>query len=198
MSDFLNRLSSVLKYSDTEYEKRAEILDEKFSSFSDLSKIDIRILSELSTEKDALFLKIISSLASRRIVDKFKMGRVYDEKDLFTFLRGFYYDIVNETVLILTIDSKNRIISADVIGDGTVNFSGILPRKLLEVMQQRSADRAILVHNHPGGKATASETDKETTEVVYRLLKSAKKELVCHYIVAGDDICRIDPIVVNS
>ena len=192
MSDLNLLLSNLFKYNGSDYESYAERLSQVYPSFSSIAQTDYSIISEQCNEKNAVMLRILSALASRRIVDKFKLGVAHTEEELFEFLKGVYFDIVNETVLILPLDSKNRIIAVEYISEGTVNFSGIVPRKILEILLKYKSSSAILVHNHPNGKAVPSIEDVETTKIVAELLRSADKKLVCHYVVAGNDVCKVD------
>ena len=191
MAEFKDALIEVLKYSDLSPEATAEKISDRFPSFSLMSKMGGSVVSESFGDKNAVYFEIIAALKARRTTDKFKPGKVYSEEALCKFLIALYSNIANETVHILTIDAQNRLISIDTVGEGTVNFSAVVPRKILEIMQLRRAKRAILAHNHPLGKADPSQSDIETTRTVRSLLLSVGKELVCHYVVAGDDVVRV-------
>lgn len=192
MADFHSRLFEVLRYCDKGCEESSKRLSERFSDFSLLAKTDASVINSMCGEKCSAMIRLISAIAGRRITEKFKFGRAHTEEELFEFLTGYYFDIVNETVLILPLDKQNRIISAEVIVEGTVNFSGVLTRKLLEIMINCGSKSAILVHNHPGGTAIASAEDIETTRMVAELLRSSDMHLVCHYIVAGNEITKLE------
>ena len=193
MTDFYSRLLGVLSYCDKNCEDKVKLLSETYSDFSSIAKTDASVTDAVCGEKISAMIRVISAIAGRITTDKFKFGRTHTEKELFEFLIGYYFDIVNETVLLLPIDKQNRIISAELIVEGTVNFSGVLTRKLLEIMIRTGAKSAILVHNHPGGNAVASAEDIETTRIVSQLLKASDMNLVCHYIVAGNEITRLNP-----
>ena len=92
----------------------------------------------------------------------------------------------------MLLDDKGRVKSFEFVCEGTVNATSILPRKLLEVMIKRNARDAILAHNHPYGVATPSAEDVDTTVRIASLLKSADRRLIAHYIVAGNECCKID------
>ncbi len=192
MSDFNFRLSEIFKYNEKNYDDSAARLSESYSSFSSIAQTDYSIISELCGEKNAIMLRLLAALTSRRTVDKFKFGVLHTEEEIFEYLKALYFDIVNETVLIMPLDSKKQIKAVEYISEGTVNFSGIVPRKMLEILLKHKSKSAILVHNHPNGKAVPSTEDVETTKIVAELLRSADKELVCHYVVAGDEVCKVD------
>ena len=191
MSDFYSKLAPILKYCNKDCEDVAKRISESYASFSALSKADALVLQQLFGAKYSEMIRLLAAVQSRRVTDRFKFGKAHTEEELFEFLVGYYYDVVNETVLILPLDSQKRILAAEIVVEGTVNFSGIITRKLLEIMQRYKASSAILVHNHPGGKAESSAEDVETTRIVSELFNSANKKLLCHYIVAGEDISKV-------
>lgn len=191
MSDFRYLISEVLSYCGKDSEKASSIILERYSDFSKLAQTDFTVLSEQIGEKYATMIRVVAAIAARRITDNFKFGKAHTEKELLDFLSGYYFDTVNETVIVLPLDSQGRILSAEIVVEGTVNFSGVLPRKLLEIMIKHKSKSAYLAHNHPGGKAVASAEDIETTGIVSELLRSADKELICHYIVANGEITKL-------
>ena len=193
MDNFYSHLSEVLSYCGKDYEDKARKLCESYPDFSLLSQVDGEVISEICGEKYSTMIRILAAIAGRRISDDFKFGRPHTEEEILDFLSGYYFDIVNETVLVLPLDKKGCVLAAEEVVEGTVNFSGVITRKLLEIMIKYKSKSAILVHNHPGGKAKLSAEDIETTRIVSELLRSSDMRLVCHYVVAGKDVARLDP-----
>ena len=185
------RLSDLLGAAFGDGESMARTIAEKFKSFTELCSAPYSDIVELCGERAALLIKLVAAMASRRVTDSFKFGKVQSEEKIIEFLAALYLGIENETVYLLTLDCKDRVISLELVGEGTVNASGILPRKLIEIMVDRKAKKAIIAHNHPGGKAICSKDDLETTKILADLFKSADKELLCHYIVAGGEVSRV-------
>ena len=191
MNDFYSKLSKILSYCGKDSEAVTKLLTEQCADFSSLAVMDSSLISSLSSDKYAAFIKLISSIASRIGTESFKFGREHTEEEIKAFLCAYYLNAANETLLILPIDKSGRVICAEKVVEGTVNFSSVLPRKLLEIMLKHSSDRAIIAHNHPGGKAEPSEEDIETTRVIKELFVSTSRELICHYVVAGADAFKL-------
>lgn len=191
MNDFYSKLSKILSYCGKDSEAVTKLLTEQCADFSSLAVMDSSIISSLSSDKYAAFIKLISSIASRIGTESFKFGREHTEEEIKAFLCAYYLNVANETLLILPIDKSGRVICAEKVVEGTVNFSSVLPRKLLEIMLKHSSDRAIIAHNHPSGKAEPSEEDIETTRVIKELFASTSRELICHYVVAGADAFKL-------
>ncbi len=78
-----------------------------------------------------------------------------------------------EEVRVLFLDSKNRLISDEVVSRGTVSEAPIYPREILKRSLALDASALILAHNHPSGDPSPSEGDIEAT----RRLLTASEEL---------------------
>ena len=192
MADFHSKLLNVLSYCGNDSDEVASLICDRCSDFATLASFDASVISNLSSEKYAVMIKIVSAIASRIGTEKFKFGRNHTEEEIKGFLSAYYLNIANETLLMLPLDSSGRVICAEKIVEGTVNYSSVLPRKLIEVLLKYNSTKAIIAHNHPGGKAQPSAEDIETTRVVSELFSTTGKELVCHYVVAGNDVVKVD------
>lgn len=97
-----------------------------------------------------------------------------------------------EHLRLLHLDHQNRLIADELMAVGTVAHAPVYPREVARSALQRGAARLIMVHNHPSGRAEASEADLEMTSSVRAALETVSVELIDHYIVAGRTIvsCR--------
>ena len=77
-----------------------------------------------------------------------------------------------EEVRVLFLDSKNRLISDEVVSRGTISEAPIYPREILKRSLALDATALILAHNHPSGDPSPSEGDIEATN---KLLKAGRE-----------------------
>lgn len=77
-----------------------------------------------------------------------------------------------EEVRVLFLDSKNRLISDEVVSRGTISEAPIYPREILKRSLALDATALILAHNHPSGDPKPSENDIDAT---LRLVKAGKE-----------------------
>lgn len=138
------------------------------------------------------YIKLIGAVTSRRGTEKFKLGIRHTEREINEYFVNLYRGMSVEAAALMCFDSDGRAIRCDLFGDGTVNASEILPRKLLEVACSVSAASVIIAHNHPRGKAEASAADIETTARLTRVCFNSKIKLLRHIIVAGNNVYSID------
>ena len=167
----------------------SERLTERYTSFNEIAEADTDALAE-ATGGDgsvALYIKLAVALASRRVCDVFKFGKRHTAEEVENYLKHLFFGLPVETVYILSIDKNGKAVACDKVAEGTVNFSNVTPRKLLEVARRRGACEVIIAHNHPGGYAQPSNDDIAATELLRELLSASDIRLVNHYVVAGAD-----------
>ncbi len=127
-----------------------------------------------------LFDKNINGLKTIRTADD-----VYDyTKDMHSLskehLRGLY------------LDTHNKVIHDEVLSIGTINSSIVHPREVFKPAIEYGAAAFILVHNHPSGVSTPSESDKFITKQIVEAGKVLGISLLDHVIVTRDGFTSID------
>ena len=103
------------------------------------------------------------------------------------YLVPFFYQRPNETVFLLCLDAKCKVLACEKVGEGGVNSAGVPIRKIVELALKENATSVILAHNHPSGLAIPSGEDVQTTRRVALALDAVEIGLVDHIIVADND-----------
>ena len=101
-------------------------------------------------------------------------------------------DNAEENVYCIAMDNKNQIISFSQIAKGGTNLCNFDTKTLFKTILLCNANKFILVHNHPSGDCTPSETDYETTERIQDASRLLGLALLDHIVVArnGYASCR--------
>lgn len=172
----------------------AKKLAEKFGTFLEIAEAETHTVSEaiggdLST---SVYIKLAVALSSRRICDSFKLGKKHIENEICDYLKALFFGLSVETVYMLSIDASGKVSACDKAGEGTVNFSNVLPRKIIEIAKRRGAKSVIIAHNHPGGYAHPSEDDLAATKLLTELFIASGIALEASYVVAGAECVKID------
>ena len=136
----------------------------------------------------AACLKAVCELALRigiagELADK---QQVRTPEDVFGLLRKELYAKKREHLYLLSLDSRNALISADLISIGTVNETLVHPREIYRQAILKNAVSVILVHNHPSGEPKPSAEDIVLTERVAKAGKEIGIALLDHVIVCDD------------
>ena len=71
-----------------------------------------------------------------------------------------------EQFRLLFLDRKNVLIADEVQQRGTVDHTPVYPREVIKRALELSASAVILVHNHPSGDPTPSQTDIDMTRQI--------------------------------
>jgi DNA repair protein RadC len=90
---------------------------------------------------------------------------------------------------VLYLDRKNRLISDERLGVGTVDHVPVYPREVVRRALDLNASALILVHNHPSGDPKPSEADIAMTKEVEKACGVLGLTLHDHIIVgAGREV----------
>lgn len=139
-------------------------------------------------ENAAAYLSLLSALTRYYLV-----SRSRDLKILTTveqcgeYLVPRFQGRTNETVMLLCLDAKCKVLCCKEIGEGSVNSAGVPVRRVVETALGANATTVILAHNHPSGMALPSSEDIQTTQRVAAALAAVEIVLADHIIVAEDD-----------
>ena len=103
------------------------------------------------------------------------------------YLAPFFIGCRNETVYLLCLDAKCKVLCCRAISEGSVNAAGISVRKVIEVALASNATTVLLAHNHPSGLALPSAEDVQTTKRISAALRVVDVKLADHLIISDND-----------
>jgi len=143
-------------------------------------------------ETAAALLKMVPPLSRRYLEDKYESGTsVADIETAGEILLKKFIGRINETIILLLMDSKGKLLFSGVVNEGTVNAADVYIRKIVELGVRYNASSAIISHNHPSGIALPSRDDLSTTRSVHDALALVGVKLIDHIIVADNDYVSI-------
>jgi len=67
--------------------------------------------------------------------------------------------LTQEQLRIMCLNTKNEVISDEVIFKGDLNSCVAHPREIFQLAVRFSANKILMVHNHPSGQLTPSKND---------------------------------------
>ena len=115
------------------------------------------------------------------------------------YLAPRFFGRTRETVFLLCLDAKCKVLCCKELGEGTINAASISVRKVVETALSANASTVILAHNHPSGIAVPSGEDIQTTQRIAAALHAVEIHLADHIVVADGDYvsmvqsgCRFD------
>lgn len=93
----------------------------------------------------------------------------------------------NETVYLLCMDAKRKVLCLEKVGEGSVNSANVPIRRIVEIALAANATTVVLGHNHPGGLAFPSPEDINATNYVAKALWAVEIDLADHVIVSDGE-----------
>jgi len=139
-------------------------------------------------EHAATFLRLVTEISRYYLVNRAEQVKVLPTiEDCAKYLVPRFFGRRNETVFLLCLDAKCKMLCCREIGEGSVNSAGISIRKIVETALTVNATSVVLAHNHPSGIAIPSGDDIQTTRRIAAALSAVDVHLADHIVVADDD-----------
>lgn len=136
----------------------------------------------------AAFLHLITQVGRYYLVNRSMQHKILATTEACgQYLVSHFYGRRNETVFLLCLDAKCKLLCCKEIGEGSVNSAGIPVRRIVETALGVNATTVVLAHNHPSGIALPSPDDVQTTYRVAAALETVEITLADHIVVADDD-----------
>ncbi|OGC70017.1 hypothetical protein A2415_01450 [candidate division WWE3 bacterium RIFOXYC1_FULL_39_7] len=107
-------------------------------------------------------------------------------EEIFKLLKTELYGKTKEFLYTVSLNSRNKVISYDLISIGTVNETLFSPREIFKQALVRNAVSIILVHNHPSKDPEPSNDDVESTQKAVRAGAQMGIPILDHVIVCNN------------
>ena len=168
----------------------AHALLDRFGSLSQVLEADVEELKKVPGIKDhaASLLALVIDLCRYYQVNCAQQTEILTTLDACgKYLVPRFFGRTKETVFLLCLDAKCKVLCCKELGEGTVNATSISVRKVVETALNANATTVILAHNHPSGVALPSNEDVVTTRRIAAALQAVEIYLADHIVVADGD-----------
>lgn len=145
----------------------AHLLMAEFGDFNRVVSAPIERLRKVKGVGDAVIieLKVIEAAAQRLARAKILNKKVISSWDaLIDYCHTTMAHRETEQFRVLFLDRKNVLIADEEQGKGTVDHVPVYPREVAKRALELNASALILVHNHPSGDPTPSQSDIDMTD----------------------------------
>lgn len=89
----------------------------------------------------------------------------------------------DEQFRVIYLNTKNMVISDEVLQQGTIDHTAVYPRRVAEQALRRHAKALIFVHNHPSGDPLPSAQDRDLTRTLCKAVEPLAITVHDHIIV---------------
>jgi DNA repair protein RadC len=156
------------------------------SSLEALARAELEELQKIKGvgRDKAIALKAAFTLAQRMAAQMRRESPVLDNPSaIVQLLREENRLKEVETLQVLLLNTRRRLIRVHEISDGTLDTLLVHPREVFKAAIAANAAAVVLVHNHPSGDPTPSEADIKVTRDLIRAGNLLKIDLLDHVII---------------
>lgn len=170
-----------------------DIAHDLIKRFGSLSQVIDAPMKELVKVKrigahSALFLNLLGSFRRHCGIKENEKGQILKTLDQCgKYVVPYFQGKNRETVYLLCLDAKCKVLSCREVEEGNVNTASISIRKIVDMALTENATSVVLAHNHPSGLALPSTEDILTTKKLAHALRLVDVVLIDHVIVADGD-----------
>lgn len=109
--------------------------------------------------------------------------------DIIDFINSIegYDKAINENVIVIMLNTKNKIIAYSEIGMGTSNNCYIDIPSIFKTLFTTNTSKFILAHNHPSGDTTPSKEDIATTKKIKEVSELMGVQFLDHIIIGENE-----------
>ena len=166
-----------------------QLARELLNAFGDFNRVVTAPVDRLRqhtglTKAVALEFKIIEAAAHRLARSKIMHRHVLSSWDaLLDYCHTAMSHGETEQFRVLFLDLKNALIADEEQAKGTVDHVPVYPREVAKRALELNASAIILVHNHPSGDPTPSQSDINMTQQIQRACDALGLTLHDHLII---------------
>ncbi|SLN32949.1 RadC family protein [Roseisalinus antarcticus] len=164
----------------------ARALLDKFGDFNTVLSAPPRQLDEVKGVGEAVIceLKIVEAAAHRLSRARILQRQVISSWDaLLDYCHTVMAHQQTEHFRVLYLDRKNTLIADEEQGRGTVDHVPVYPREVVKRALECNASAMILVHNHPSGDPTPSQSDIDMTAQIAHAAEALGLVLHDHLVI---------------
>ncbi len=143
----------------------------RYPSIRALDEASVRELTRIPGLGEAKAIQLLSALElGKRLMDEPfpSRERLLNPEAVYEHMRLALETKSQETFYALYLDTKGALIEKHKLFIGSLSAALVHPRELFKHAVVLSAASVILVHNHPSGDPTPSESDKRITDTMVK------------------------------
>ena len=117
--------------------------------------------------------------------------KLANSDDVFTvmqdiLIRENFIDREKEYFWIIGLNLRSKILFIELVSLGSVKATTVEPMNVFRVSVLKGAVKVILVHNHPSGELTPSDSDKSLTDRLIQVGKILAIKVIDHLIISTE------------
>jgi DNA repair protein RadC len=183
-------LITILIGSGTKEESALElskrILSSVNNNINQLASLPLEKLMEFKGIGEARAINIITALelGKRRHFTQVKQkSKIKSSKDVFRIIHPIIGELEHEEFWVLFLNNSNKVISKKQLSKGGITATMVDVRLLFKRAVELTSVGVIVCHNHPSGKLSPSNSDKQLTAKIKKAGDTLDIKLLDHLII---------------
>ena len=159
----------------------------RYNSFAELSRCSVQELSKIKGIGQAKALELVAAFnLGKRFAQEPISQQKLDSPELIHKLLGDEMRMLQtESLRVVLLDTRYRLKRVETVSRGSLNESIAHPREIFRPAITYSAYAVIVVHNHPSGDASPSQTDHSLTRRLAEAAELLQIKLLDHIIIGA-------------
>jgi len=165
------------------------ILQHVHHNLNDLAKLTVKDLIKIKGIGEAKAITIIAALElgrRRKEHDPAEKPKIIASVSAYDIIKGDLIDLPHEEFWVLLLNRAHRVIKKKRISEGGVSGTVADPKIIFKLALEELASGVIVVHNHPSGNLSPSQSDIDLTKKLKEAGKVMEIQLLDHLIIAGN------------
>lgn len=134
-------------------------------------------------------LQACMEMGKRYLAEDITHGSIFEHaSQVKSYIKTQLNGYSNEVFSALFLDNQHRLIAFEVLFTGTINYSHVHPRVVIQKAMAFNAAAIIFAHNHPSGASEISQSDIEITRLLKSLLDALDVRILDHFVLAANQI----------
>jgi DNA repair protein RadC len=160
---------------------------EKYKSLTGISRCSVKELRKIPGIGQTKALELVAAFGlGQRLAHETLSKQKLDSPELVSELVGQEMRrLRTESLRVILLDTRYRLLHIEEISVGSLNESIAHPREIFRPAITYSAYAVIVVHNHPSGDASPSQTDHSLTRRLAEAAELLQIKLLDHIIIGA-------------
>lgn len=161
----------------------------KFENFNNLFSADTEQLIRFKNigYVKSITIKAVGEICSRSSFREVNKNQIIkNPQDIFEYTKKEFHKLKKEKLYLICLNSRNKIISKDLISVGGINETTFDPREIFRQALLKFATSIVIVHNHPSGDTNPSSDDILLTGKIAEVGSWLGINLVDHIVVSDE------------
>ena len=164
-----------------------ELLD-RFGTLAQVMETPAEELEKVVGSAASTLISLVTAVTRYYMVSRSSQATILSStEECGEYLLSRFLGRRNETVFVLCLDAKCKVLGCREMGEGSVNSASVPIRRIVETALSLNATSVVLAHNHPSGLAIPSADDVQTTRRLAVALDAVDILLADHIVVADDE-----------